>query len=217
MLAEVDQTYNSNAASSIHREMEVLLGKKQLCKILIFVETQQTQRGQQTVKEIVLSVVCTEKYRVADVVRDKSKEGLIELPKSQSPDRLLKQADEIKLEMKGSVTLDPDIPEDAYTLTYLEGSDNYVRFPVNIADYNGRMTVILRLGRDNSVLHTFFCTVEEILSLAGWYKNLDITYNNYNLQPSFIQLARNSSHITETILLLDRVWLIYMYRAKCIW
>lgn len=167
MLAEVDQAYNSGIASNLHREMEVLLGKKQLCKLLIFVETKQTQNKACDVKEIVISVVCAEKYRVAEVVSDKLKVGLIELPKSQSPDRLLKQADEIKLEMKGSVTLDPDIPEDAYTLTYLEGSDNYVRFPVNIADYNGKMTLVLRLGRDNSVLHTFFCSVEEILSLAG--------------------------------------------------
>lgn len=170
VLAAVDQTYNSAVAANIRKEMEVLLGKKQLCKLMLFVEAQQTRDGSD-VKEVVLNVVCAEKYRISEVVRDKSKVGLIELPKSQSADRLLKQADEIKLEMKGSVTLDPDIPEDAYNLTYLEGSDNYVRFPVKIADYNGKMTLILRLGRDNSVLHTFFCSVQDILSLAG--KNIN--------------------------------------------
>ena len=148
--------------------MEVLLGKKQLCKLLIFVENQNAQHEAQVdVNQVVLSVVCAEKYRLSEVVKDKTKIGLIELPKSQSPDRLLKQADDIKLEIKGSVSLDPDIPDDAYTLTYLEGSDNYVRFPVKIADCNGRITFVLRLGRDNSVLHTYFCSVSDILSLIG--------------------------------------------------
>ncbi|XP_052784069.1 uncharacterized protein LOC128219927 isoform X2 [Mya arenaria] len=166
MLASVDsQSYTAGTEANIRREMEVILGRKQLCKLLLFVENQQTVHQAENLNEIVLNVVCTEKFRVPEVVRDKSKVGMIELPKSQSPDRLLQQADEIKLEIKGSVSLDPDIPEDAYTLTYLEGSDNYVRFPIRIADCNGRITFVLRLGRDNSVLHTFFCNVQDILAL----------------------------------------------------
>ncbi|XP_060554916.1 uncharacterized protein LOC132715849 isoform X4 [Ruditapes philippinarum] len=167
VLATVDhRTYSSGTEANVRREMEVLLGKKQLCKLLIFVENQNaTHEAQVDVNQIVLSVVCAEKYRLSEVIKDKTKIGLIELPKSQSPDRLLKQADDIKLEIKGSVSLDPDIPDDAYTLTYLEGSDNYVRFPVNIADCNGRITFVLRLGRDNSVLHTYFCNVADILAL----------------------------------------------------
>ncbi|WAR27959.1 hypothetical protein MAR_013663 [Mya arenaria] len=168
MLASVDsQSYTAGTEANIRREMEVILGRKQLCKLLLFVENQQTVHQAENLNEIVLNVVCTEKFRVPEVVRDKSKVGMIELPKSQSPDRLLQQADEIKLEIKGSVSLDPDIPEDAYTLTYLEGSDNYVRFPIRIADCNGRITFVLRLGRDNSVLHTFFCNVQDILALLG--------------------------------------------------
>lgn len=166
-MAAVDQSYNSGIAANIHKEMEVLLGKKQLCKLLIFVEAQETRNGSCDVRDVVLCIVCAEKYRINEVVRDKSKVGLIELPKSQSTDRLLKQADEIKVEVKGSVMLDKDIPEDAYKLTYLEGSDNYVRFPVKITDCNGRITVIMRSGEDNSVLHTYFCHVQDILSLTG--------------------------------------------------
>jgi hypothetical protein len=76
--------------------MEVLLGKKQLCKLLIFVENQNAaHEAQVDVNQIVLSVVCAEKYRLSEVIKDKTKIGLIELPKSQSPDRLLKQADDI--------------------------------------------------------------------------------------------------------------------------
>lgn len=169
VLAAVDhRTYSTGTEAHVRKEMEVLLGKKQLCKLLMFVENQDIPNDTQVdLSQIVLSVVCAEKYRLSDVIKDKAKIGLIELPKSQSPDRLLKQADEIKLEMKGSATLDPDIPEDAYTLTYLEGSDNYVRFPVKIADFNGKITFVLRLGRDNSVVHTYFCNVKDILSLIG--------------------------------------------------
>ncbi|XP_053404596.1 uncharacterized protein LOC123553966 isoform X2 [Mercenaria mercenaria] len=166
VLATVDRTYSTGTEALVRKEMEVLLGKKQLCKLLIFVENQNAQHeAQADLNQIVLSVVCAEKYRLSDVIKDKAKIGLIELPKSQSPDRLLKQADDIKLEIKGSVSLDPDIPEDAYTLTYLEGSDNYVRFPVKVADFNGKITFVLRLGRDNSVLHTYFCSVQDILAL----------------------------------------------------
>lgn len=165
VLATVDhRSYSTGTEAHVRREMEVLLGKKQLCKLLIFVENQNVQ-AQVDVNQIVLSVVCAEKYRLSDVIKDKAKIGMIEIPKSQSPDRLLKQADDIKLEIKGSVTLDPDIPDDAYTLTYLEGSDNYVRFPVKIVDYNGKITFVLRLGRDNSVVHTYFCNVQDILAL----------------------------------------------------
>ncbi|KAL4220187.1 hypothetical protein ACF0H5_020595 [Mactra antiquata] len=167
VLATVDhRTYSSGTEANVRREMEVILGKKQLCKLLIFVENQNFHRDSKTeVDQFVFSVVVAEKYRIADIVKDKMKIGMIELPKSQSPDRLLKQADDIKLEIKGSVSLDPDIPEDAYSLTYLEGSDNYVRFPIKITDFNGRITVVLRLGRDNSVLHTYFCSVQDLMSL----------------------------------------------------
>lgn len=169
VLATVDhRTYSTGTEANVRREMEVLLGKKQLCKLLIFVETQNTQHeAQADLNQIVMSVVCAEKYRISDVIKEKAKVGMIELPKSQSPDRLLKQADDIKLEIKGNVTLHPDIPKDAYTLTYLEGSDNYVRFPVEVMDTTGNITFVLRLGRDNAVLHTYFCSVQDILALIG--------------------------------------------------
>ena len=143
--------------------MEVLLGKKQMCKILIFAEHQQDKVSNQ----VIFCIVCAEKFRLDQVLSEKTKVGLIELPKSQSPDRLLKQADEIKIEVKGSVKLDEDIPLDAYSLTYLEGSDNYFRFPVNLTDNSGRITFILRLGTDNSMLHTFFFSIADLLALVG--------------------------------------------------
>ncbi|XP_052216609.1 uncharacterized protein LOC127834638 isoform X2 [Dreissena polymorpha] len=171
MLATVDaEAYTVDSDRSLQREMELILGRKHLCKLLMFVEcapapTGTTITSADQLNEIVLNVVCTEKFRVPDIINEKLKLGMVELPKSQSPDRLLQQADNIKLEVKGSVSLDSDIPEDAYTLTYLEGSDNYVRFPLRITDCNGRVTFVLRLGKDNSVLHTFFCSVQELLAL----------------------------------------------------
>lgn len=169
VIASVNQkTYDSQSTTSnLRNEMEVLLGKKQMCKILIFAENQQNKIDS---KQVVLHIVCAEKFRLEQVVSEKTKIGLIELPKSQSPDRLLKQADEIKIEMKGSVQLDEDIPADAYSLTYLEGSDNYFRFPVNITDYSGKITFIMRLGADNSMLHTFFMTVADLLTLVGKFE-----------------------------------------------
>ncbi|KAL3847447.1 hypothetical protein ACJMK2_018353 [Sinanodonta woodiana] len=164
VLATVDpDVYGQNTSDSdIRREMEVILGKKQLCKLLIFVELQQNKLD---LDNCVFQIVCAEKYRVDEVIREKSKSGLVEVPKSQSSDRLLQQADDIKLEMKGSIHLDEDIPMEAYTLTYLEGSDNYLRFPVKLLDRNGRITFVLRHGKDNSILHTFFCPISTILDL----------------------------------------------------
>jgi len=168
MLATVDtQSYTVGTEAGLRQEMEMILGKKQLCKILIFVENQQTTVAAENLNEVILDVVCTEKFRVPEVIAEKGKVGMIELPKSQSTDRLLQQADEIALEVKGSASLDPDIPSDAYTLTYLEGSDNYLRFPLKLTDCNGRITFVLRLGRDKSVLHTFFCHVQDLLALLG--------------------------------------------------
>ena len=132
--------------------------------MLIFAEHQQNKVD---TRQVVFCIVCTEKFRLDQVVSEKTKVGLIELPKSQSPDRLLKQADEIKIEVKGSVKLDEDIPADAYSLTYLEGSDNYFRFPVNLTDSSGRITFIMRLGADNSMLHTFFVSIADLIALVG--------------------------------------------------
>ena len=166
VIASVNQkTYESQSTTSnLRNEMEVLLGRKQMCKILIFAESQQNNVE---TNQVVFCIVCTEKFRLDNVVREKTKVGLIELPKSQSPDRLLKQADEIKIEIKGSVRLDEDIPADAYSLTYLEGSDNYFRFPVNLMDSAGRVTFIMRLGADNSMLHTFFMSIADLMALVG--------------------------------------------------
>ncbi|KAK3605635.1 hypothetical protein CHS0354_027300 [Potamilus streckersoni] len=166
VLATVDpDVYGQNTSDSdIKREMEVILGKKQLCKLLIFVELQHDKLD---FDNCVFQIVCAEKYRVDEVIKEKSKSGLVEIPKSQSSDRLLKQADDIKLEMKGSIQMDDDIPKEAYTLTYLEGSDNYLRFPVKLLDRNGRITFVLRHGKDDSILHTFFCPIATILELMS--------------------------------------------------
>ena len=165
LIASVSQkTYESQSTTTnLRNEMEVLLGKKQMCKILIFAEHQQKVDTNQ----VVFCIVCAEKFRIEQVMSEKTKIGLIELPKSQSPDRLLKQADEIKIEVKGSVKLDEDIPADAYALTYLEGSDNYFRFPVGVTDNSGRITFVMRLGSDNSMLHTFFYSISDLLALVG--------------------------------------------------
>ena len=169
-MATVDnETPTMGKENNIRNEIEVILGKKQLCKLLIFVEHQQNTQTESDVnlEQIVFCIACAEKYRINEVIREKTKVGLIELPKSQSPDRLLKQGDDIVLEIRGSVTLDPDIPSDAYTLTYLEGSDNYFRFPAGITDPDGRVTFVLRSGKDNQLLHTFFINVYELLALIG--------------------------------------------------
>ena len=165
VIASVSQTtYESqNTMTNLRNEMELLLGRKQMCKILIFAEHQQKIDSSQ----VVFCIVCAEKFRLDEVLSEKTKIGLIELPKSQSPDRLLKQADEIKIEVKGSVKLDADIPADAYTLTYLEGSDNYFRFPVGVTDNSGRITFVMRLGSDNSMIHTFFYSIADLLALVG--------------------------------------------------
>ena len=165
VIASVSQkTYESqNTMTNLRNEMELLLGRKQMCKILIFAEHQQKIDTNQ----VVFCIVCAEKFRLEEVLSEKTKIGLIELPKSQSPDRLLKQADEIKIEVKGSVKLDADIPADAYTLTYLEGSDNYFRFPVGVTDNSGRITFVMRLGSDNSMIHTFFYSIADLLALVG--------------------------------------------------
>ena len=135
--------------------------EKRRCKFLGFIDLQDGQIPDD--KEVFIDIVCVEISDVGTVIAEWKASGFIELPHIGSTDCKLYPEEIVNVEVVNDARGGDGSPVDAYSIRYLPGSDNHLRFPLCVTG-SGRVSFVLIQDKDSSTLCRFYFHIHDIIA-----------------------------------------------------